>query len=34
MKSVRISSRVVIVAGRGGGRSPKATRREPTWEEG
>lgn len=30
MKSVRISSRVVIVEGRGGGWSPKATRREPT----
>lgn len=30
MKSVRISSRVVMVFGRGGGRSPKATRREPT----
>lgn len=30
MKSVRISSRAEMVAGRGGGWSPKATRREET----
>ena len=30
MKSVRISSRALIVPGRGGGWSPKATRREDT----
>lgn len=30
MKSVRISSRALIVPGRGGGWSPKATRREET----